>query len=153
MVPFFESLESLTFPRIPDVPFLGSALAHQVAACHAMYGTTCHALVHKAPQGKQVQWEAGQAGWQGTRGLGRQGRLAGRKAGGRKAGAINAGRDSKSMKQLTNADHVNRGIFIQVIPGARMVNTVVMKLTPPSVEDAPSIIIPARNAVAPALAP
>ena len=57
------------------------------------------------------------------------------------------------MKTLTNADHVNKGIFIQVIPGARIVNTVVMKLTPPSVDDAPSIIIPARNAVAPALAP
>ena len=57
------------------------------------------------------------------------------------------------MNTLTNTDHVNNGIFIHVTPGARMVNTVVMKLTPPSVEEAPSMNIPDRNAVVPKLAP
>ncbi len=66
---------------------------------------------------------------------------------------IKAGSDMKSMNTLTNADQVNSGIFIHVMPGARMVNTVVMKLTPPSVDDAPSIIIPAMNEVVPAFAP
>ena len=66
---------------------------------------------------------------------------------------INAGRDMNSMKTLTNADQVKSGIFIHVIPGARMVNTVVMKFTPPSVDEAPSISMPAMNAVVPAFAP
>ena len=34
-----------------------------------------------------------------------------------------------------------------------MVNTVVMKFTPPSVDEAPSISMPAMNAVVPAFAP
>ena len=57
------------------------------------------------------------------------------------------------MNTLTNTDQENRGIFIQVTPGARIVNTVVMKLTPLSVDDAPSINIPEINAVVPILEP
>ncbi len=66
---------------------------------------------------------------------------------------MSAGRDMKSMNTLMNTDQVNRGIFIQVTPGARMVNTVVMKFTPPSVDEAPSMSMPEMNAVVPGLAP
>ena len=66
---------------------------------------------------------------------------------------MSAGKDMKSMNTLMKTDHENKGIFIQVTPGARMVNTVVMKLTPPSVEDAPSIIMPEMNAVVPGFEP
>jgi hypothetical protein len=59
----------------------------------------------------------------------------------------------KSMNTLMNTDQVNNGIFIHVTPGARMVNTVVMKFTPPNVEEAPSMSIPEMNAVVPALEP
>ena len=66
---------------------------------------------------------------------------------------INAGRDIYSMKTLTNTDQVNKGIFIHVTPGALIVNTVVMKLTPPRVDDAPSMNIPDKNAVVPKFEP
>ena len=66
---------------------------------------------------------------------------------------ISAGSDIYNMNTLTNTDQVNRGIFIHVTPGARIVNTVVMKFTPPNVDDAPSINIPDRNAVVPTLEP
>ena len=66
---------------------------------------------------------------------------------------MRAGRDMKSMNTLMKTDQVNRGIFIHVTPGARMVNTVVMKFTPPSVEEAPSISMPEMNAVVPGFAP
>ena len=59
----------------------------------------------------------------------------------------------KSMNTLMKTDQVNRGIFIQVTPGARIVNTVVMKFTPPKVEDAPSMSMPEMNAVVPGLEP
>ena len=57
------------------------------------------------------------------------------------------------MKTETKTDHVNNGIFIKSTPLALKVNTVVMKLTPDNVEDAPSISIPAINAVVPGLLP
>ena len=66
---------------------------------------------------------------------------------------ISAGKDMYSMNTLTKTDQVNSGIFIQVTPGARMVNTVVMKFTPPRVDDAPSMNIPDRNAVVPMFEP
>ena len=58
-----------------------------------------------------------------------------------------------SMNTLMKTDQVNKGIFIQDTPGARMVNTVVMKFTPPSVEEAPSMSIPEMNAVVPGFEP
>ena len=66
---------------------------------------------------------------------------------------MRAGRDMKSMKTLMNTDHEKSGIFIQVTPGARMVNTVVMKFTPPSVDEAPSMSMPEMNAVVPGFEP
>ena len=57
------------------------------------------------------------------------------------------------MKTLTKTDQANNGIFMKPTPGARIVNTVVMKLTPPRVEDAPSIRIPEMNAVVPMFEP
>ena len=66
---------------------------------------------------------------------------------------MRAGRDMKSMNTLMKTDQVNSGIFIHVTPGARMVKTVVMKFTPPSVEDAPSMSMPEMNAVVPGFEP
>ena len=66
---------------------------------------------------------------------------------------MSAGRDMKSMNTLMNTDQVNNGIFIHDTPGARIVNTVVMKFTPPSVEEAPSMSMPDMNAVVPAFEP
>ena len=66
---------------------------------------------------------------------------------------MRAGRDMKSMNTLMKTDQVNKGIFIQVTPGARIVNTVVMKFTPPKVEEAPSMSMPEMNAVVPGLEP
>ena len=66
---------------------------------------------------------------------------------------MNAGSDIYSMKTDTNTDHVNNGIFIQSTPFARIVNTVVIKLTPLRVEEAPSIAIPEMKAVVPILDP
>jgi hypothetical protein len=57
------------------------------------------------------------------------------------------------MNTDTNTDQENRGIFIHPTPFARIVNTVVMKLTPLRVEDAPSMAIPEMKAVVPILEP
>ena len=48
------------------------------------------------------------------------------------------GSDSSSRKVVTRIDHTNRGIRCSVMPGARMLKIVVMKLMAPRIEDAPA---------------
>src|SRR5262249_57363734 len=48
------------------------------------------------------------------------------------------GRDRSSRKAVTRIDHTNRGILCSVMPGARMLKIVVMKLMAPRIEDAPA---------------
>ena len=66
---------------------------------------------------------------------------------------MNAGRLTYSMNTLIRTDQVNSGIFIQPTPFARMVNVVVTKLTPDSVDDAPNNAIPAMKAIVPGFGP
>src|SRR3546814_8025360 len=47
------------------------------------------------------------------------------------------GNASSSRKAVTSIDHTNSGILCSVMPGARMLKIVVMKLTAPRIEDAP----------------
>jgi hypothetical protein len=57
------------------------------------------------------------------------------------------------MNTLIKTDQVNRGIFIQETPGARIVKTVVTKFTPDRVDDAPSNAIPEMKDIVPAFGP
>ena len=49
------------------------------------------------------------------------------------------GSDSSSMKAVTSTDQTNKGILCIVMPGARMLKMVVMKLIAPRIEDAPAM--------------
>src|SRR5690348_4324836 len=51
------------------------------------------------------------------------------------------GSESNSRKAVTRIDHTNSGILCRVIPGARMLKIVVMKLMAPKMEEAPAIWI------------
>ena len=48
------------------------------------------------------------------------------------------GSDSSSRKAVTRIDHTKSGILCMVMPGARMLKIVVMKLMEPRMEDAPA---------------
>ena len=49
------------------------------------------------------------------------------------------GSENSSMKAVTSTDHTNKGILCRVMPGARMLRMVVMKLIAPRIE-----LIPAK---------
>ncbi len=48
------------------------------------------------------------------------------------------GSASSSRKAVISTDHTNSGILCRVMPGARMLKMVVMKLTAPRIELAPA---------------
>ncbi len=48
------------------------------------------------------------------------------------------GTASSSRKAVTSIDHTNSGILCSVMPGARMLKMVVMKLIAPRIEEAPA---------------
>ena len=48
------------------------------------------------------------------------------------------GSASKSKNAVIRIDQANKGIRCKVIPGARMLNIVVIKLAAPKIEDAPA---------------
>ena len=48
------------------------------------------------------------------------------------------GSDSSSRKAVTSTDHTNSGMRCSVMPGARMLKIVVMKLIAPRMDDAPA---------------
>src|SRR5665811_2298786 len=48
------------------------------------------------------------------------------------------GSDNSSRNTVTRIDHTNSGILCSVMPGARMLKMVVMKLMAPRIEDAPA---------------
>jgi hypothetical protein len=48
------------------------------------------------------------------------------------------GKVSTSRKAVTNIDQANSGILCIVMPGARMLKIVVMKLIAPRIEEAPA---------------
>ena len=48
------------------------------------------------------------------------------------------GTASSSRKAVTSMDHTNNGILCSVMPGARMLKMVVMKLAAPMMEEAPA---------------
>src|SRR5229473_1678316 len=48
------------------------------------------------------------------------------------------GSDSSSRNTVTRIDHTNSGILCRVMPGARMLKIVVMKLMAPRIEEAPA---------------
>ncbi len=48
------------------------------------------------------------------------------------------GSASSSRKTVTRIDHTNSGILCNVMPGARMLKMVVMKLMAPRIDDAPA---------------
>src|ERR1700692_4047590 len=48
------------------------------------------------------------------------------------------GSDSKSRNTVTRIDHTNSGILCSVMPGARMLKMVVMKLMAPRIDEAPA---------------
>jgi len=48
------------------------------------------------------------------------------------------GSANKSKNVVTRIDHTNSGILCMVIPGARMLKIVVMKLMAPRIEEAPA---------------
>ena len=52
--------------------------------------------------------------------------------------AASTGRASSSRKAVTSTDHTNSGILCRVIPGARMLRMVVMKLIAPMIDAAPA---------------
>jgi hypothetical protein len=49
------------------------------------------------------------------------------------------GSDSSSRNTVTRIDQTNSGILCRVMPGARMLKMVVMKLMAPRIEDAPAM--------------
>ena len=49
------------------------------------------------------------------------------------------GSDSSSRNTVTRIDQTNSGILCRVMPGARMLKMVVMKLMAPRIEEAPAI--------------
>ena len=49
------------------------------------------------------------------------------------------GSDSSSRNTVTRIDHTNSGILCSVMPGARMLKMVVMKLMAPRIEEAPAM--------------
>ena len=49
------------------------------------------------------------------------------------------GSDSSSRNTVTRIDHTNSGILCRVMPGARMLKMVVMKLMAPRIEEAPAM--------------
>jgi hypothetical protein len=51
----------------------------------------------------------------------------------------NTGKDNNNKIAVKNIDHTNKGVRCHVIPGARMLITVVIKLIAPAIEDAPAI--------------
>src|SRR5690606_17195493 len=51
------------------------------------------------------------------------------------------GSDSSSRNAVTSTDHTNSGILCSVMPGARMLKMVVMKLIAPRMDEAPAICI------------
>ena len=51
----------------------------------------------------------------------------------------NTGSDNKSKKAVTSIDHTKRGILCNVMPGALILNIVVIKLIAPRIEEAPAI--------------
>ena len=48
------------------------------------------------------------------------------------------GNASNSRNTVTRIDHTNSGILCRVMPGARMLKIVVMKLMAPRIEEAPA---------------
>ena len=52
--------------------------------------------------------------------------------------AARTGSASSSRKAVTSTDHTNNGILCRVMPGARMLKMVVMKLVAPRIEPAPA---------------
>ena len=48
------------------------------------------------------------------------------------------GSDRSSRNAVTRIDHTNSGILCSVMPGARMLKIVVMKLMAPRIEEAPA---------------
>ena len=48
------------------------------------------------------------------------------------------GRASSSKNTVTSCDHTNSGILCMVMPGARMLKIVVMKLMAPRIDEAPA---------------
>ena len=50
----------------------------------------------------------------------------------------NTGSDNKSRNTVTRIDHTKSGILCIVMPGARMLKMVVMKLMAPRMEEAPA---------------
>ena len=51
------------------------------------------------------------------------------------------GSDRSSRNTVTRMDHTNSGILCRVMPGARMLKMVVMKLIAPRIEEAPAMCI------------
>ena len=51
------------------------------------------------------------------------------------------GSDNKSRKAVTSTDQANSGILCSVMPGARMLKMVVMKLIAPRIDEAPAMWI------------
>ena len=49
------------------------------------------------------------------------------------------GSDSSSRNTVTSCDHTNSGILCSVMPGARMLKMVVMKLMAPRIDEAPAM--------------
>jgi hypothetical protein len=52
--------------------------------------------------------------------------------------AASTGSASSSRKAVTSTDHTNSGILCMVMPGARMLKMVVMKLIAPMIDEAPA---------------
>ncbi len=52
--------------------------------------------------------------------------------------AANTGNASSNRNAVTNTDHTNSGILCRVMPGARMLKIVVMKLIAPRIDAAPA---------------
>jgi len=50
----------------------------------------------------------------------------------------NTGKDNNNKKTVTKIDHTNRGILSNVIPGARILNIVVIKFIAPRIEEIPA---------------
>src|SRR5437764_2206404 len=48
------------------------------------------------------------------------------------------GSDNNNRNTVTRIDHTNSGILCRVMPGARMLKMVVMKLMAPRIDDAPA---------------
>ena len=48
------------------------------------------------------------------------------------------GSDNSNRNTVTSSDHTNSGILCMVMPGARMLKIVVMKLIEPRIDEAPA---------------